>query len=50
MLVLIIDDMVFLLILLLIGGAAPETLVWPDVLGPIKPLLLLVTEAVCKSL
>jgi hypothetical protein len=47
MLVLIIDDMVFLLILLLIGGTAPETLVWPDVSEPFKPLLLLlVTEVV----
>jgi hypothetical protein len=43
--------MVFLLILLLIGGAAPETLVWSGVLEPFKPLLLLlVTEAVSKSL
>jgi len=38
--------MVFLLIFLLIDvGYAPETLVWPDVHAPFKPLLLLVTVA-----
>jgi hypothetical protein len=42
--------MVLLLILLLVdGGTAPETLVWPGVPEPFKPLLLLVSDSQEKS-